>query len=378
MPWQAEQRAVLARVPFRVFAPEGLPVELAAYGGLGSGPDVVHLRHDTDARELDVDSGTNGGPGVVERLEDDDDEIVSTTRPLMVDGVERPFAFASAGDRWAAKARVGDVVIAVEARGFDPAEVKLRGLVDPTQVVSGTPEYVPLRPAFSPLDPSRVTELGDREAADAARPALALLASNAPQPSWIGGTPHLPDDTPWPEGRYGPMTFIAQLALATLDPAVWIGPQAGHLHIFCDVEPESLSVDDADACLVLHSPADAVLHECDFPPDLHEEGYLADQPVVPSAGLTVPQHSDALWTLQDRLAAEQGWRSPAGQILGWARWQGGLDMNSLARLGGGKGEDWSLLLQADAFDAGELYVVLPTADLRAGRFDRVQASLAHD
>jgi hypothetical protein len=35
------------------------------------------------------------------------------------------------------------------------------------------------------------------------------------------------------------------------------------------------------------------------------------------------------------------------------------------------------MLQTDALDA-ELYVVLPTADLAAARFDRAEATIEHD
>lgn len=84
-----------------------------------------------------------------------------------------------------------------------------------------------------------------------------------------------------------------------------------------------------------------------------------------------------LWALKERLAIEQGWNHPAGQLLGWGAWQNEDDLAYLASLGGGKAEDWSLLLQTDALDA-ELYVALPTADLAKGRFDRAQATIEHD
>ena len=74
---------------------------------------------------------------------------------------------------------------------------------------------------------------------------------------------------------------------------------------------------------------------------------------------------------------EQGWNAVAGQLLGWGTWQNDDNMQYLAELGGGKAEDWSLLLQTDALDA-ELYIALPTADLAAGRFDRVEATVEYD
>jgi hypothetical protein len=53
------------------------------------------------------------------------------------------------------------------------------------------------------------------------------------------------------------------------------------------------------------------------------------------------------------------------------------DMDYLASLREGQALEWTLLLQTDALDA-ELYVVLPTADLAAARFDRAEAAIEHD
>jgi hypothetical protein len=408
--WEAEQRDVLAGADFPVYAPEGLRVELSGSGGGDGEPvDDVRLSHYVDEqRQIDVSSEIDADEVVFEdevtwMLRDHArGEVVPATRRFPVDGAERPFTFASAGDRWAAVAKVGDVTITVTARGIDPGEVRLRALADPTSVIDGNPSYRPHRPDFDVLDRRRVAELAEStpladlgpKLAEVARPAIALLPAKGAQPSWLGGEPHLPAGTRWPRGTHGAMTFLAQLSLADLDRSVWTGPASGHLHVFCDLDEDHNMVEAAGACRVLHSPAGAELSAPGFPSDLGRYNRLSPQMVQPSVGLTVPDPwtpvmrklgleledpaaADALWALNDRLAAEQGWQFPAGRLLGWGRWQNDDNMAYLAELGGGKADDWTLLLQTDALN-GELYVALPTADLAAGRFDRAQAILEYD
>jgi hypothetical protein len=251
------------------------------------------------------------------------------------------------------------------------------------------------------LDARRVTELigrtplrdsGTRLAA-AARPAIALLASKRRQSSWIGGQPRMSAQLRWPGGTHGPMTFVAQLALADLDPAVWTGPPTGTLHIFCDADPESLSIgEEPGACVVLRSPGEAELRVHQFPEDSHEATQLYQQMVEPSVGLTLPDgwkstmdelgvpidgnpDFEALASVKERLETEQGWLEPAGQIMGWGTWPDDDYMSYFASLGGTENEEWTLLLQTDALDTN-LYIALPTNDLAAGRFGRVQAMVA--
>ena len=133
-----------------------------------------------------------------------------------------------------------------------------------------------------------------------------------------------------------------------------------------------------------------------FPADLHENNRVARRMVKPCIGLTLPDADaplmwplglgfggerraevESLWKLQQRLHVQQGWRHRAGQLLGWPTWQNDDTMEHLASLRGGQALDWTLLLQTDALDA-ELYVVLPTADLAAARFDRGEAIIEHD
>jgi hypothetical protein len=229
-----------------------------------------------------------------------------------------------------------------------------------------------------------------------ARSGLALLVSERAESSWIGGDPHLPADALWPGGVHGPMTFVAQLSLAHLDPSVWTGPTSGHLHVFCDIDAESHSIEGAGACAILHTSAGAGLSVRRFPRDPHEHTRIPQRMVKSRVGLTLPDEdaplmrplglgfngarrsdSEELWRLNERLHLEQGWHHRAGQLLGWPTWQHEDNMDYLASLQGEQRLEWTLLLQTDVLGA-ELYVVLPTADLAAARFDRAEAVIEHD
>ena len=413
--WEAEQREVLAGANFSVFAPEGLRLELSGWGGGDREPvQSLGLRHEFGEDQwIDVESEIDAHDVSFEdeaahylgRLGDARVEVASDLRPLRVDGVDRLFAFASAGDRWLAIGTLGDVTITVQARGMDAEDLHLRALADPAQLVdAGIPEYGPCKPDRDVLAPRRVAELADAtpiedlgaKLAGFARGGLALLMSAGTESSWIGGEPHLPADALWPDGIHGAMTFVAQLSLADLDSSVWTGPTSGHLHVFCDIEPDSRSIEGAGACAILHSPAGAELSVCHFPSDLHEDNRIPQRMVKQRAGLTLPDEDaplmrplglgfggerrsdfEELWKLKERLRAEQGWDHAAGQLLGWPTWQNDDNMDYLASLRDGQALEWTLLLQTDAPDA-ELYVVLPTADLAAARFDRAEATIEHD
>jgi Domain of unknown function (DUF1963) len=410
--WGVEQQDVLGGVSFSVFAPEGLGLELCGWGEGDGDVDSVGVRHEFgEDRWIEVDS---------EISEDDfhlpdaqrhaahlleGPEVASDPRPLRVDGVDLSFAFASAGDDWVAIGSVGDVAITVRARGVNIEDVKLRALVDPGRSVdAGVPEYRPLRSDRGVFDRRRVAELAEATPiedlgatlAGFARGGLALLVSEGVESSWIGGEPRLPADTPWPGGVHGAMTFVAQLSLADLDPSVWSGPTSGHLHVFCDIDPESNSIEGAGACAVLHTPAGLDLSVHRFPGLLHANNRVRRRMVKPRAGLTLPDADapvmrplglgfdgerradfEELCKLKRRLYAEQGWHHRAGQLLGWPTWQNDDNMAYLASLRHGEALEWTLLLQTEAVDA-ELYVALPTADLAAARFDRAEAIIEHD
>lgn len=411
---EAEYREILGGATFSVFAPEGLRLELSGWGG-GDGEPVtsVGLRHELgEDRWIEVDSDVDDevdaksqAAWYLEGLSDARVEVASDPRPLRVDGVDRPFAFASAGDHWVAIGTVGDVAITVQARGIDVEDLHLRALADPAGLVdAGIPEYRPCRPDRGVLDSRRVGEIADATPiadlgatlAGVARGGFALLVSDGTESSWIGGEPHLPADALWPGGVHGAMTFVAQLSLADLDPSVWTGPTSGHLHVFCDIEPDSTSIEGAGACAILRTPAGAELSVRRFPSDLPEDKRVPQRMVKPRIGLTLPDEDaplmrplglgfngerrsdlEELWKLKQRLHVEQGWHHGAGQLLGWPTWQNDDNMDYLASLRDGQALEWTLLLQTDALDA-ELYVVLPTADLAAARFDRAEAIIEHD
>jgi hypothetical protein len=140
------------------------------------------------------------------------------------------------------------------------------------------------------------------------------------------------------------MTFLAQLALADLDPCVWTGPTSGHLYVFCDIEPQSISIEGPNACAILHSPAGTELSGRRFPPDLHPSIRIRQRMVTPRIGR-------GLGKLKHRLRAEQDWQHPVGQLLGWPTWQNDDNMNYLASLRGRQALAWTSLLQTDALGA---------------------------
>ena len=131
------------------------------------------------------------------------------------------------------------------------------------------------------------------------------------------------------------MTFAAHLSLADLDPSVWTGPTSGHLHVFCDIDPGSNSIEGAGACAVLHTPAGTESGVGHFPSELRESNRIPQRMVKPRVGLTLPDEDAApirplglgfsgerrsdvedLWRLKQRLHMEQGWHDRAGQLLG--------------------------------------------------------------
>jgi Domain of unknown function (DUF1963) len=260
----------------------------------------------------------------------------------------------------------------------------------------------PLRKDLDVLDPRRVEELAEAtplarvgaQLAGTARPALALIDGDTDASSWLGGAPSLPADVHWPEGKHGPMLFVAQLSLADLDPRVWTASVSGYLHVFCDADGDSGAIEGPDACTILHSGAGAGLRHRDFPDDLDEDKRLPRFPVTSQAGLSLPVAAvplmrrlgvdvqvdtvyEDLWKLQRQLETEQGWHEPPGQLLGWDRVPGEDLMAMFASEVGERPEDWTLLLHTDVLDA-DLYVAVPTADLAAGRFNRTQANLFFD
>src|SRR6201999_458152 len=165
--WESEERALLAGVSFSVFAPEGLRLELGGWGGGDGEPvDMIAVRYQLDdERWIDVESelaeddfhlpdARHDAAEQLGGLSDARVESPAAPRPLRVDGIEVPFAFASSGDRWVAIGAVGEVTVTVEAQGMDAGDLRLRALVDPARLLDGgIPEYRPSRPDRGVLDP---------------------------------------------------------------------------------------------------------------------------------------------------------------------------------------------------------------------------------
>jgi hypothetical protein len=241
----------------------------------------------------------------------------------------------------------------------------------------------------------------------------------------LGGLPRLADGSSWPRTRYAtdepwPLTFVAEIDLAKLDPTTWPGPRSGSLSFFCDVDEETLWVHDGGAAMVMHHPPEIERHPVDYPDDLGEELRYQERRVTARAVLTLPPggthpvlgafgdadpdkaRQEAYWRLRmDLLGAPTTW-TPLHQLLGWPLrndpsllspepWS---DLHAEA-VAHGLSDDtppidaWQTVLQvasdADpdedslgtAFgDGGTLTFAIPCIDLRAGRFDRAEAT--HD
>ena len=189
------------------------------------------------------------------------------------------------------------------------------------------------------------------------------------------------------------MTFVAQLSLADLDPSGSTGPTWGTC---TSSATSSRSRSRSKRARCLRDPSHARGRRAERAP--FRERYPRPAAVRQAGnGLTLPDEdapadrgplglgfngarssdTEELWKLNKRLRGEQGWHHRAGQLFGWPTWQNDDNIEYLASLRGGQGLEWTLLLQTDALDA-ELYVVLPTADLAAARFDRAEATIEHD
>lgn len=206
--------------------------------------------------------------------------------------------------------------------------------------------------------------------------ALAMGASR------IGGDPDLPPELPWPTRRGRPLTFLAQIDLAELErtlPGCEL-PSDGHLWIFVAFD-ELFSIRSAgdQSGVVVHRPGALPLERRAQP-----EG-------TPFAACATAMHAyedpgeldDALFDELDETTAESydglrayiasGGTDASHKILGHADpVQSAMEDDLEPTIG-----PWRLLLQLDSDDhakmmwgdLGRLYVWIPEADLRAGRFE---------
>ena len=244
-------------------------------------------------------------------------------------------------------------------------------------------------------------------------PSLRLTAGKpSAQPvTRLGGRPNLPKEIRWPVWQDGfPLSFIAQLDLATLPPLRGLPlPKTGSLFFFYDAETQPWGFDPKErACAqVIYSPSPLTENSPRAPHrDLDEEVRFQGSALSVSPETSLPnlgtgilgefkatrEEFDAYFKLIDPLS------HPVHRIGGHAdQIQGDLGLN--AQLvsngiycgdGGGYEQgrklglldgaaDWRLLLQIDSEDragmmwgdGGRIYFMIHKDDLRRRQFDNV-------
>jgi Domain of unknown function (DUF1963) len=225
-------------------------------------------------------------------------------------------------------------------------------------------------------------------------------------PHQLGGTPLLPEGTPWPTRlpligveQYAkrmdpevadswaleqPLTFVAEVDLSKI---VGVSgsplPSDGRLLFFWD-DTWGCYADPADSGRVLYLAGDLAGAR---------PGELKAWPrksfrLIP--GITVPER-DLAEEFSDHVPeysfeCEYGhliearihtWDETDDRVLGWAA---AIQEEPFLRIGMTEHTEWTLLLQVDlahatdnAYQEGVLYFIAPTGDIAEGRFDRVYA-----
>ena len=151
---EARDRAILARVNVPVFVVEGLPGVLAGWTDPADDAPVqmVLVRHELDegeelSIEVDTERGELDSEVMAARCLATVGGEASSSSMLPVDGVDREFVFAQAGEHWVAVGAVDDVVITIDAEGVRVKDVHLRALANPTGLLeAGIPAYRPSGP----------------------------------------------------------------------------------------------------------------------------------------------------------------------------------------------------------------------------------------
>jgi hypothetical protein len=214
----------------------------------------------------------------------------------------------------------------------------------------------------------------------------------------VGGAPDVPVDMPWPshtwrDGNHSALRFVAQLRLGDLDPQVWPGPSTGLLSIFHGF-PEG---EDREAVCVVHIPNGAELRRRRGPDEPAEEVRVRLVPVLtlphfgvgPARALArfdldwneprqeqSDDYLELLEALDDAQPIEDG-ELVGARVLGWPWFVQDDVLAELAddHLGW---EDYASLLSIWLQETAVTAIVLPAADLAAGRFDRVRANSQSD
>ncbi|NOU32121.1 MAG: DUF1963 domain-containing protein [Polyangiaceae bacterium] len=248
--------------------------------------------------------------------------------------------------------------------------------------------------------------------------------------SRFGGMPDLPPDFPWPRwegfteedlhlppGAYvpramdpGPLSFLAQLDLASIPDPEGRLPATGLLSFFFDAwqQPDGRPW-DRGAARVLYFEDTSAVARASAPDDLHEELRFAERGVTCEVMATLPLWAfelglklpdpgdDRYWELASQIAGP----APYHRLGGWpALVQNEMQLecqlasngvycgrredyerDEVKRLAPGA-SDWTLLLQIDTddeasgpgwmwCDSGSLYFWIRRQDLEARRFDKV-------
>jgi hypothetical protein len=411
-----KQTEALAAVPFPVYAVAG---RAASAGG----------RYDDDFHD---DNRSPGGMLVAfAHRERSARRRVARAEPieraLVIDGRAEPFVFLGVDDAWVATREHGDVDVMVSARAIDPDGVALEPLADPANAWAGTigdaeraAERVRRDAAGELLTRAEVERLIDRhdltehrdKVLAAIRPGYWLVPGDAPR-TRIGGLPDLAPGELWPHGDDGiPYTFVAQIDCSTLPPIAseFPIPEWGHgdalVRIFAALDAR---VPEPGPAVALACPAGAPVARAELPPrpdplpaDAWEPDddalrMLHELPVrlVPflSARIAwyagIPTEASGDYDeFARRLAAggdrprDHQWQT--SHLLGHGETLQGEDPTTTGELKHPDvpRDEWCTLInipdhQDMSFgDGGGLAIVIPRADLSAGRYDRLVTNLS--
>jgi hypothetical protein len=217
----------------------------------------------------------------------------------------------------------------------------------------------------------------------------------------IGGAPDLPQGTAWPrlcaDARRiaepgapsgAPLSFLLQvnLAEAAFADREQLLPESGMLYFFFHLDEDGAE----DVPAVLYSQG-IELRPTTVPPDLPTDQVYRSFNLVPQLEWTVPSPDDLgaddveLWdSLEDRVAASQGYDSPTTYGPGWAIQRLLGHAQFIQGSGVGNGERLLLQVSSDAglskdgypesgigatwHDAGRIYYLISEESLKSYRF----------
>lgn len=222
-----------------------------------------------------------------------------------------------------------------------------------------------------------------------AKPAIEYTRTRLPEgdalplaSSKLGGLPDLPPEVTWP-GYYGePMGFLGQFNFAELRTSSVARelPVAGVLSLFCLYDPDRGEDDfPPESYRVMYFPDASALAPRPFPPEFPDEAR------VPLWSLTFAE-TQTLPDLDSPWAGDLPKQLPGTEET--SAYENVLDITlgndhllgypHLLRTGTGKQPRRHLVTVGDDFGwvpDDVMYFILPEADLKQGRFDRVKMTL---